>query len=229
MTASTWAIVMASGKDEMLNSETCTAFLNLHNKPVLSYSLSALEHCADVDGVIVVAPKDRLEQVVTVIQLFGCHKVRKVVPGGVSEFASFSNALKYVDEDASMMLVHEASRPGIKPADVAEMIKVAKRQGLAMAGKQIDEATVILNKTGAVEEHPEPGSVWTFGTPVAFKQDVLDKTLKTLRKKKKTVKTLLDAWQAAGQKFKLVGVQNFAVKIDSNEHLRVLEQSTIDL
>lgn len=225
MTTSTWAIVMASGKDEMLNSETCIAFLNLHNKPVISYSLSALEHCPEVDCVVVVAPKDRLEQVVTVIQLFGCHKVRKVVPGGANEYASFTNAMKYVDEDAGILLVHEASRPGVHPHDITDIIKSAKRNGLVMAGKQIEESTVIVNKTGAVEDHLEPGSIWTYGTPVAFKRDVLDKAQKAMRKKKKTVKTLQEAWMTSSQHFKLIGVKQFPVKIDSTEHLRAAEQS----
>jgi 2-C-methyl-D-erythritol 4-phosphate cytidylyltransferase len=229
MTASSWAIVIASGKDEMLNSETCTAFLNLNNKPVLSYSLSALEHCQDIDGVIVVAPKDRLEQVVSVIQLFGCHKVRKVVPGGTTEYASFSNAMKYVDEDASMIVVHEASRPGIRSAEISEIIKSAKRSGLTMAGKPVAESTAVVGKTGMVEEYTEAGTIWTYGSPVAFKRETLDKMTAALRKKKKTAKTLHEGLEAANLKFKLAAVKHFPLKLDTPEQLRAMEQTAMPI
>jgi len=115
-----WAVIVASGKEEMLNSETCTAFLSLNSRPVLSYSLTAFEHTPEIDGVVVVAPKDRLEQVSSIVQLFGCHKVKKIVPGGTSQYVSFTNGMKYVDEDADILLMHEASRPNITPANTTK-------------------------------------------------------------------------------------------------------------
>ncbi len=227
MTTTTWAIVIASGKEEMLNADTCTAFLNLNNKPVLSYSLRVLEHCPDVDAIVVVAPKDRLEQVVTVIQLFGCHKVRKVVPGGTNEFASVLQALKYVDDDAGVILMHEASRPGLVNDDVTEVIKQAKRQGVALAGKAVLEETARVNKSGQVEDYQESGSIWLLGTPVAVKYDVFDKAQATLRKKKKTVKSLMEALQVTDQKIKVIGVKQFPAKIGTAAELRRVELSDL--
>lgn len=224
MTSSTWAILIASGKEEMLNADTCTAFLNLKNKPILSYSLTAFEHCPEIDHVVVVAARERLEQVVSIIQLFGCHKVRKVVPGGTNEFASFTAALKYVEDDATMIIVHEASRPGIRSGAITDIIKVTKRQELVMTGQVIRESAVIVDKSGHVQAHPADGSVWTYGTPLAMKKSVLDKTQATLQRKKKTVKTLLEGLEVAGQKFRLVSVQQFPVKIDTADHLREMEQ-----
>lgn len=227
MTSSTWAILIASGKDEMLNADTCTAFLNLKNKPILSYSLTAFEHCPEIDNVIVVAPRERLEQVVSIIQLFGCHKVRKVVPGAANEYASFVAAMKFVDEDFSLLVVHEASRPGIRSGEISGIVKVAKRQGLVMAGQVIRESAVIVDKAGNVEEHPVDGTVWTYGTPLAIKADALEKMQSALRRKKKTVKTLLEGLEGAGQKFRLVSVTHFPVKIDTPDHLREMELASL--
>ncbi|HMO52205.1 MAG TPA: 2-C-methyl-D-erythritol 4-phosphate cytidylyltransferase [Kiritimatiellia bacterium] len=224
MTGSTWAVVVASGKDEMLNAETCTAFLNLHNQPVLSYSLIALEHCPEVDAVVVVAPKDRLEQVVSVIQLFGIHKVRKVVPGGANELASFAQARKYFDSDATMIVVHEASRPRIQATDLSEIIKTAKRQGSAMMGKAVPEATASVEKNGAVETFHPGGLVWMYAFPLAVKAETLEKAEAHLRKKKKTVKTILEELQVAGSPPKIVAVKAFSSRIGTIDDLRRMEQ-----
>lgn len=220
MTATTWAIVMASGKDEMLNEETCTAFLNVNNRPVLSYSLTAIERCPDVDGVVVIAPKDRLEQVVSVIQMYGCHKVRKVVPGASTEFASFQNCLKYIDDDAGSFLLHEASRPGIRAIDASALVKAAKKHGAVMAGQVIEGTTALVAKNGGIENYPDAGTVWRYGLPLALKRDVLDKAVAVLKRKKKTPKTIEEALDLAGQEFRLVAFEHFPKKI---EHARDID------
>jgi len=229
MSTSAWAVIVASGKDEMLNDDTCTAFLNLNNKPILAYSLSAFEHCTDIEGVVVVAPRDRLEQVVGVIQLFGCHKVRKVVPGGANEFVSFNNGMKYVDPDAGLVVVHEASRPGIQPALLAELIKVARKSGVVMAGKAVREETALVNKAGGVEEYCEQGSIWTYGSPVAIKMELLKKSLAALGKKKKNVRNIVEGLIESGQSPRLMSVNSFPLKVDSVEHLREIEQSVLSV
>jgi len=223
MTTSSWAVIVASGKDEMLNPETCTAFLNLQNKPILSYSLTAFEHCPEIEGVIVVAPRERLEQVVSVIQLFGCHKVRKVVPGGSTQYASFVNGMKYVDDTAKFILIHEASRPGIQAADVSELIKHAKKQGFVMAGHEVMEGVAKTSKTFVVEEFLEAGSIWTYGTPIVASADIVDKAIKNVTKKKKTVKSVLEAILLLALQPRLVKSTVFPSRINTIEQLRAME------
>lgn len=229
MSTSAWAVIVASGKDEMLNEDTCTAFLNLNNKPILAYSLSAFEHCTDIEGVVVVAPKDRLEQVVGVIQLFGCHKVKKVVPGGANEFVSFNNGMKYVDPDAGLVVIHEASRPGIQTSVLAELIKMARKNGVVMAGKAVREDTALVNKSGGIDRYCEQGAVWTYGSPIAIKMDSLKKSLAALSKKKKSVKNIVEGLVESGQSPKLLGVSSFPLKVDSVEQLREIEHSVLSV
>lgn len=227
MTAPSWAVIIAGGKDEMLNPEVCTAFVNLQNKPVLSYSLVAFEHCHEVDGVVIVAPRERLEQVVSVVQLFGCHKVKKIVPGGASQYASLVNGMKYVDESAGVILVHEASRPNIRPADISELVKVTKRNGYAILGKVIEEETATVSKTTVVEKFIDGGSIWAFGSPVGITAEQLSKVQSNLRKKKKTVKTLAEAVSLTGDMPKLVKAASFPSKISSFDQLQQMEHVTI--
>jgi len=213
MTASTWAIVIASGKDEMLDAETCTAFLSVNNRPVLSYCLTALEKCPEVDGVIIVAPKDRLEQVVSVIQMYGCHKVRKIVPGANTEYSSFQNCLKYADDDAGLFVLLEASRPGFRADDASALVKAGKKYGAVMAGQAIKDNTALVSKTGAIEDYPEAGTVWRYSLPMALKRDVLDKAATVIKRKKKNPKTLEEAIDLAGQEFRLAALDHLPQKI----------------
>ena len=56
-----YAIVLAAGKsDQMGGTKVDRAFLSLGPKPVLAYALMALEACTDIDGIILVARKERV-------------------------------------------------------------------------------------------------------------------------------------------------------------------------
>lgn len=224
MTNASWAVIIAGGKDEMLNPDTCTAFLNLHNKPILSYSLTAFEHCPEIEGVVVVAPRDRLEQVLSVIQLFGCHKVRKIVPSGPTQYSSLVAGLKYVDDNARTIVVHEASRPGLSAADVSEQIKLARKHELVLAGRELTEQAVLVGKNAVVEQHLEAGTVWKYGSPLAVSAEVLRKAIATVAKKKKNVKTVLEALQVFGTVPRLSKSSRFPLKISNFDQLREFEQ-----
>jgi len=224
MTVSSWVVIVAGGKEEMLSPEICTAFLNLQNKPILSYSLTACEHCPEVESVVIVAPKDRMEQVVSVVQLFGCHKVRKIVPGGSTQYASFTNGMKYVDDDAKIVVMHEVSRPGIMPKDLTDVIKTAKKHGYAMVGRPLPHETATINDSSVVDKFLESKSIWSYGTPMGFSADVLKKALATVTKKKKPVKTLLEAMALSNQSPRLVESVLTPHKINSLDQYREIER-----
>lgn len=223
MTSSTWAVLNACGKEETIAENTCTAFLNLNNRPVLSYSLAALEHAQDIDAVVVVAPRDRLEQVVSVIQLFGCHKIRKVVPGASTELASLNAAMNFVEKDAGLILFHEASRPGITQSGISELVRVAKRQGIAATGQACNDRLALAAKNGTVESLLQAGTAWFQGSPVVFKRESLQKVLNAAKKKSKAVSSVLDAIVLSKQKIRLVTPDKFPERISSFEQLRAME------
>ena len=224
MTTSAWVVIVAAGKEEMLGPEIATAFLNLQNQPILSYSLTACEHCPDVENVVIVAPRERLEHVVSIVQLFGCHKIRKIVPGGATQLASFQNGMKYVDENARVVVMHVASCPGVSVKDLTEVTKAAKKHGIAVAGKPITDDIVLTDKSHGVGEYLAAGSVWRYGSPMAFTSTALQKALKAATKKKKSLKTLLEVVVTANQKPTLVETERVINKIGTLEQYRMIER-----
>ena len=74
-----FGIIVAGGKSERMGATVDKAFLSLGTQPVLAYSLQAYEKCQDIDGIVLVVRKDRLEAARGMVQLFGCAKVTRVV------------------------------------------------------------------------------------------------------------------------------------------------------
>ena len=56
-----YGIIVAAGKSQRMGPKVDKAFLSFGSKPVLAYSLLAFEKCPDIDGIILVVRKDRLD------------------------------------------------------------------------------------------------------------------------------------------------------------------------
>jgi 2-C-methyl-D-erythritol 4-phosphate cytidylyltransferase len=80
-------------------------------------------------------------------------------------------------EHASMIVVHEASRPFVTTDVLEETVKAGKRYGCAIAAHQLSDAAKLAPKGMKAVKTLERNSVWIAQTPQAFKYEVLEKLI----------------------------------------------------
>ncbi len=168
-----YGLIVAAGKGGKMGGQVDRAFLSLGPKPVLAYTLLAFEACEDVEGVVLVVRKERLDGARSLVQMFGCSKVVEVVAGGASRLASVQNGLAAMPEDVKFVTVHEASRPCVTPELISEAASAAKRGGAAAVALKIDDAVMHVERGATVTRSVESAKLWTIQTPQSFKVDVL--------------------------------------------------------
>lgn len=179
-THSAWALVIACGKSEQISTDVDTAYLQMGDQPVLSHSLIALERCPEIDGIVVIAAKDRVDHVVGMARMYGTPKLKKIAVGAVQKTSSIRAGLKALDDvGASMVVLHEASQPCISPEIVSETIKNAKRYGVSAAGNRIEAPVAVVPKGLKATKCIADNSLWEIHSPVAVKLDVLQKVLES--------------------------------------------------
>ena len=217
----TWGIVIACGKGEQIAPEVDTPFLNLGSKPILTYSLEIYEQCQDVSGVVVVVNKDRIESVLGMAQMFGFKKVQKIIAGGSSRQTSVANGLKALDEDVSIVSVHDASRPCITTELLSETIKTAKRYGSGVAATEVGDAVKEVEKGLSVKKTITGGFLWLAQSPQTFRRDLIQKGYETASKKKVSVEDDSAAVELIGGEVHLVpaGLVNIKVKTANDLNL----------
>ena len=210
----TWGIVIACGKGEQIAPEVDTPFLNLGSKPVLAYSLSIYEQCQDVAGVVVVVNKDRIESVLGMAQMFGFSKVQKIIAGGSSRQTSVLNGLKALDDEVSLVSIHDASRPCITVDLLSETIKTAKRYGSGVVAAETDDSVKEVEKGLTVKRTVSGGSLWLAQSPQTFRRDLLQKGYAAAGKKKLIVEDDSAAVELVSNDIRLVpaGLLNVKVK-----------------
>ena len=185
----TLAIVIACGKEEQIAPGTDTAFLSLGSRPVLAHSLRTFQDSDSVDTIILAVAKDRVDSALQVVKRFGCTKVRGIVVGSTNRLSTLRAVYAKLPEPASIIIVHEASRPFVSVETIREVVKAAKRYGCAIAAHKVRDSVKVAVKGLKPDKTLERNSVWMAQTPQVFRAEVFEKIIDP---KNKAVKLIDD-------------------------------------
>jgi len=119
----TWALLVAAGTGERLGLDRPKAFAELRGRPLLAESLERLDVCPWIDAIVVAAPVGWEEPVILLSEELAASKVVSCVTGGSSRAESVRAALGEVDEQALVVLVHDAARPLVDNGVVERVLR----------------------------------------------------------------------------------------------------------
>jgi 2-C-methyl-D-erythritol 4-phosphate cytidylyltransferase len=171
----TIAVVLAAGQGTRMGAAGNKVFLPLAGKPILAHSLAVFERCAGVTETLLVAHANELDDCRALVERYGLGKVRTIIAGGATRHASeycALNALRARIERGAVdvVLVHDAARPCVTVAEVARLLRDARRVGGALlaAPARPDECFVAAGDDGVVTEWFAPEHLARAQTPQAF-------------------------------------------------------------
>jgi 2-C-methyl-D-erythritol 4-phosphate cytidylyltransferase len=214
-----WGLVMTTGKAEHITSVIETPFLYLNDRPVLAYSLAAFMHCPEVDGIVVVVDRERAESVLGMVQMLGFSKVRKIVVGGARRATAMAAGLEHVAEDVDWVCVHDASRPMVTAAQIADTIRSARRHGSGVAAVEIIDAVVEAHKSVVDSRLAADGRLWTAISPQTYARAALVKAYPKVAKVRKNHADDLEAMMSVGVEPRLVPTGTLSLRIRSADDL----------
>lgn len=142
------------------------AFLELEGLPVLVHALRPFLARAEVVAVAVALPsEDALEPPEWLTELDP--RVR-VVAGGATRTESVRNAVQALPRDLTVVAVHDAARPLIRPELVARCIELAASGEGAVAGVPAVDTLKETDDAGIVARTLDRSRIWQAHTPQAF-------------------------------------------------------------
>ncbi len=105
-----YAVLVAGGNGSRMKSDVPKQFMLLKNKPLLVYTIESFLQ-ADVEiNIILVLPEHHLETGKEIVSQFFNGKEIIITSGGATRFHSVKNGLMQIQEDDSIVLVHDAVR-----------------------------------------------------------------------------------------------------------------------
>ncbi len=180
------AIVVAAGKGKRFHSKLPKPLVKIGGKPIVIYSLEALNRHPAIREIIVVANPLNIRAIVAEIKRYGLKKIICVTLGGKRRQDSVYNGLKLIHPHTDLVLVHDAARPFIDKNIISASIKAAVSSGAAVVGVPV-KATIKKVKTKKqkgkskfiVEKTIDRQDLWEIQTPQVFKTNLI---LKAYRK-----------------------------------------------
>jgi 2-C-methyl-D-erythritol 4-phosphate cytidylyltransferase len=160
------ALVVAAGRGERLGTAVPKAFAILAGRPMVQWSVAALEEVAAIDEIVVALPPgvDAPEGTIG-------------VAGGTQRSHSVQAALAAARAD-EVVLVHDAARP-LVTRDLIEACLSAIAEGgcdAAIAASPVTD-TVKECDAGTVVRTLDRSRLWAVQTPQAFRREVLERAL----------------------------------------------------
>ncbi|XP_075778403.1 D-ribitol-5-phosphate cytidylyltransferase isoform X10 [Pelodiscus sinensis] len=135
--ASVAAVLPAGGSGERLGGATPKQFCALLGRPLVSYTVRALERISWISDIVVVVSLENIETMKSIIEKYG-HKRITVVEGGVTRHRSIFNGLKiFLNSKLSscplqkpeVVIIHDAVRPFVEEDILLKVVLAAKEHG----------------------------------------------------------------------------------------------------
>ena len=169
-----WAILVAAGRGERLGLEQPKAFAKLGEDPLLAEPLRRLDESGWIDRIVIVAPPGWEEPAILLAEELACSKVHSCVSGGETRADSVRAGLAEVDDDALVVLVHDAARPLVSDA-VIERVLAPLGDGWdgAVPGLVVSDTLKRVGADGGAEETVARDGLYAVQTPQAFPAEVL--------------------------------------------------------
>ncbi|MDR0307803.1 MAG: 2-C-methyl-D-erythritol 4-phosphate cytidylyltransferase [Chitinispirillales bacterium] len=136
------ALIIAGGTGKRTQQEIPKQFINVHDKPILLYTLGGFQKHPDIHAIAVVCLNGWQEILAAYTRQFDISKLKWVVDGGDTGQESIRNGVfelyKHGQAD-DIVIIHDGIRPLIDMAVLSDCITVCKEHGNAVSSLPYNE------------------------------------------------------------------------------------------
>lgn len=163
------AIVLAGGNGSRMKSDIPKQYINIEDKPIIYYSLLAMEESSYIDRIVLVTRAEDLDYCKDeIVDKYGFTKVTNIVAGGSERYLSVYNGLSYA-QDSDYVWVHDGARPCVDEDMLARLSATVHKFGTAVAGVLSKDTIKVVDSNGFVKSTPDRRNLWLVQTPQVFK------------------------------------------------------------
>lgn len=222
------ALVLAAGRGARLGDRAPApgkAFLPILERPMLFWSLRALDACDAIRAIVIVAPPGEEARTRAVAEGID-RKVAAIVAGGAERQDSLGAGLEALaDREGGdpLVAVHDAARPLITPADIARVVAGAARFGAAILAVPVRDTIKEAAPEGRIRATPDREGLWIAQTPQVARASHLREGLAKARAEGRRATDEASLLEALGIAVHLVRAEEANLKVTTAEDARVAQ------
>lgn len=184
------AVVLAAGSGRRMHAATAKQFMELAGKPLIWYSLRAVEQSGIIDDCILVTGETDIPYVQKeIVARYGFKKVTNVIAGGDERYTSVCNAMRYITEGRQQIpnvdgyvFIHDGARPFLTEEILQNTYEAVQQYGACVAAVPSKDTIKIADKQGFVVTTPDRRLVWNIQTPQVFDTKLITAAYRSLEK-----------------------------------------------
>lgn len=190
------AVILAGGSGSRMNSSVAKQFMLLGGKPILWYSLCAVQQSGIVDDCILAAGRgdgadpsqaETLDYVRReIVEKYGFTKVSAIVPGGSMRCWSVENAMAELRKRGcrdGYILIHDSARPFLTEEIIRRTYETARQYRACVAAMPSKDTVKLADGDGFAASTPDRSRVWTVQTPQVFEASLILDAYDRLRRR----------------------------------------------
>ena len=167
-------VIVAGGSSSRVGGKELKQLRWVAGKPMLLHSLQTFMARPDVVSVVCVLPSAYAGDPPPWI--FQCDVDRLMIaPGGKTRQQSVSSGLDDLPDEAKIVLVHDAARPGVTDAMITRVVDAARREGAAIAALPVVDTIKSVDVSNRITATVERAGLWRAQTPQGFRREVIVK------------------------------------------------------
>ena len=164
------AIIPAAGDGERFGEKKQLKLLN--GRPLIFHTIQPFVKSELINEIIVVVPKDNVNQLSRDFKSTITSKKIEVVEGGETRQQSVYNGLRISDEESKLICVHDGVRPFVTLALIEKVIKASmEHDGAILAAPSTDTIKKVMGDQ-ILETLPRE-TIWRAQTPQVFSKPAL--------------------------------------------------------
>ncbi len=177
----TGAIIAAAGAGRRMKADRPKQFLVLDGVPILVSTLRKFDASRRIDHIVIAAPREAVEEVRELVAGASLEKPITAIEGGERRQDSVGMAMRQLDSDTEIVVVHDGVRPFVSLDEIEEVVAEADRSGAAILAIPITD-TVKEVQRDSVKSTLRREHLVLAQTPQAFRTDVLREAFDAARK-----------------------------------------------
>jgi 2-C-methyl-D-erythritol 4-phosphate cytidylyltransferase len=222
------ALLLAAGRGERLGGGAPAggkAFLPIGGRPMIGWSLGALDACQAIRAIVIVArPGEEKRARAASAGIDG--KLVAIVAGGAERQDSLGAGLDVLadrERGDPLVAVHDAARPLLTPSDAARVVHVAARRGAAILAVPVKDTIKEVAGEGEIRATPDRERLWIAQTPQVARASRLREGLARARAEARRATDEASLLEALGIAVHVVRAADANLKVTTVEDARVAE------
>lgn len=171
------AIIIAGGVGSRMGKDIPKQFIEVHNKPILAYTLQSFQNHPLIEAIEVVCIEGWENDVWAYVDKYGISKLKWITKGGASGQESIRNGvfnLKDKVSDDDNIIIHDGIRPLVEDFVIDDILEKCNRHGNGVTSMPYNEQIFLVDDDVSTVKYIPRETLRRVATPQAYKYWLLD-------------------------------------------------------